>query len=443
MKRLSAMLMLTAAMVIISACQSENSGNKEEATTPYSVADEIVNTKEIIPEHYGFVTDRSDFTEVKENQNYNIETDCQYYDCYQIGNRDDEGITESVDAIFIYERFLDDTIIYTFDKETEAIQYFCNKPECNHDSEECNAYFYKMKGCFYYEGYLYYILQEEIRDSQSVKNGTIEINMYRELIETQRREKVGTIANAVISSDEVYDYNIEGAVHRGYFYYVYEVGTGGESAKYYNNGSNSIYRVSLDDVENKECIANLERNGAWQFVNMQGIGSYIYYMLPDYEGMGEVYRFNTESLKSEAMSLGTIAAENFVIWNGYIYYKKDWRSNDIYKRNPDTGEETLFINTEKTGYEHSSNIHADENYLYVACYNGDMSVKEKYYVAFNSEGNNMASIIEEDYATNMGGKDYMVALNRPEGVNTRINIYMLDKKLIGGENYNLVVEKVK
>ena len=181
----------------------------------------------------------------------------------------------------------------------------------------------------------------------------MEINLYRVSIETQEREKVKNIASALTGNKGIDSFSIAYIQHRGYLYFIYDIGTGGEKELFYNNGSNSLYRISLESDSEKECIANMKRTDGLitSFLRLQASGSYVYYMIPDEEGMGEVYRFNTETLKNEALNLGVIAMENFVIWDGDIYYKKDWTETKIYRLSSDMTREELYIDTQTRSEE--------------------------------------------------------------------------------------------
>ena len=218
----------------------------------------------------------------------------------------------------------------------------------------------------------------------------IEINLYKVSIETQEREKVKNIATALTEDGSEF-YSIAYIQHRGYLYYIYDVGTGGEKDIFYNNGSNSLYRISIEDNSDKECIANMERTDGRivTFLRLQATGSYVYYMIPDSYGMGAVYRFNTETLKSEALNLGVVAMENFVVWDGDIYYKKDWTETKIYKVSSDLEKEELYIDTQISGHEKSSDFRACEDYMYVTSFDDE---SYKLYTVYNKSGECVAEI---------------------------------------------------
>ena len=129
-------------------------------------------------------------------------------------------------------------------------------------------------------------------------------------------------------------------------------------------------------------------------------------MMPDENGMGEVYRFNTETLKNEALNLGKIATENFVIWDGSVCYKKYWEETQIYKLSSDMLNEEMYIDTKISGYEKSLDFFVGEDYMYVTSFD----VESDYlFTVFNKSGECVAEIeLPVKNILNCGGKDIFV-----------------------------------
>ena len=99
--------------------------------------------------------------------------------------------------------------------------------------------------------------------------------------------------------------------------------------------------------------------------------------------------------------------ENFVIWDGDIYYKKDWTETKIYRLSSDMTREELYIDTQTSGYNKSSDFRICEDYMYVTSFNDDTY---KLYTLYNKEGEYVA---EFDFPAggviNMGGRDIFVS----------------------------------
>lgn len=392
----------------ISGCVSEDGKNKNdnnEKETLASVADNNFFNMEDIPAPYETITDTKSYPLPLKEQTYNADTDCQNYYGKAIYSYFDIAETDS--TIFFYNKYINEAHIKMLDKESKTVKPFCNKPECSHTTEDCSSSFKDVLGMFYYNKYIYIMRQEYFANEEAWDK--MEINLYRVSIETQEREKVKNIAVALTGNKGIDSFSIAYIQHRGYLYFIYDIGTGGEKELFYNNGSNSLYRISLESDSEKECIANMKRTGGLitSFLRLQASGSYVYYMIPDEEGMGEVYRFNTETLKNEALNLGVIAMENFVIWDGDIYYKKDWTETKIYRLSSDMTREELYIDTQASGYNKSSDFRICEDYMYVTSFNDDTY---KLYTLYNKEGEYVAELdFPAGGVINMGGRDIFVS----------------------------------
>lgn len=404
MKKIICALCIFATLILsLFGCRKEDSKGNNQRETLASVAGNDFFNHEDIPAPYETITDSKNYTVPAADQTYNMDTDFQYYNKKTYTAY---GIAETESTIFFYNEYLDNSFIRMIDKKSKTVRPFCNKPECSHTTEECNSCFKNVLGIFYYKECLYIMRQEYFVNEDTWDK--IEINLYKVSIETQEREKVKNIATA-LTEKETESYNISYIQHRGYLYYIYDVGTGAEKDMFYNNGSNSLYRINLEDNSDRECIANMERVDGLivYFLHLQAAGSYVYYMMPDENGMGEVYRFNTETLKNEALNLGKIATENFVIWDGSIYYKKYWEETQIYKLSSDMLNEEMYIDTKISGYEKSSDFFVGEDYMYVTSFDAE---SDYLFTVFNKSGECVAEIeLPVKSILNCGGKDIFVS----------------------------------
>ena len=409
MKKIKKILFIVAVLTIIlpGCSKNEDKENNEKQTLSSVAIDDFFNLEDI-PEPYETLTDLKDYTAPTADQTYNMDTDFQCYFSKSLYSIYDIAETDS--TIFFYNTYLNEAHIRMLDKESKTIQPFCNKPECSHTTEECNGSFKDVLGMFYYNGYLYIMRQEYFVNEDTWDK--LEINLYRVSIQTQEREKVKNIATA-LTEDGTDCYSIAYIQHRGWLYYIYDAGTGGEEDLFYNNGSNSLYRISIENNNDKECIANLERTGDFviPFVHLQAEGSYVYYMIPGQQlGMGEIYRFNTETLKNEALNIGTIVSDSFEIWDGDIYYKKNWEDTQIYKLSSDLTTEELYIDTQISGYKNSSNFFKSKDYMYVTCFDEEPLIMGQHkYSVFNKEGEYILELnIPVDGSIDCSGRDIFV-----------------------------------
>lgn len=418
-------------------CMAGCEETQEETTTQRldSVAEGNVTAVKP-PEAYPVVTDRTKFQPVTEEQAFQFETDDQVY----IGER--VNCAETTNAY--YYTFPPLMEIYMFDKESQKAQVFCNKPECGHNDSTCNARLGNANGLMYYKGYLYSLvseIEEGTEDSTKVK---VNLVLYRISLDSSERKAICTLASTLFDADDiehqVLGYAVSSIQHRGWLYFVYDIGTGDLANNYYNNGSHCLYRIKLDGSGTKECIANLEVGGNYQFLHMIGVGSYVYYILPDAEGFGEVYRFNTEALVNEKMDLGTITEENFCVMGNQILYKKDWESFELYSYDTETGKERLFVDLKnKINYELCRNIMlTDGTYIYVYCYDEDEK-NGYHYIVLDKTGKVTADVntgneIGYHYG---GGKDYMLYIPATSGA---ADIRFFRKELIGTKQGVLEME---
>lgn len=414
---------IMAAVLLTAGCNKNDTGGDARQQKIDSVASHDYSVHEEIPKPYETVSVTNQFTASEKDQTYNMDTDYQYY--YKKIYAGSSDIAETEHTVFFYETDMSAAYIKMIDKETKTVQNFCNKPECSHNTDTCNAYFENVKGMFYYDGYLYIMRQECFTNEDTWDE--LELNLYRVSVETQEREKVTNVARA-LTENGIESYNLAYIQHRGCLYYIYDIGTGGDSEIFYNNGSNSLYRINIKDAKQKECIANMDRTGGLivPFLHLQATGSYVYYMLPDKNGMGEIYRFNTETLKNEALNLGTIATENFVVWDGDVYYKKDWTQTLIYRWSGQTGAEELYIDTKLSGYEKSSDFYVGTDYMYVSCFENEYPVLGCHqFTVFDKEGQKTAQInLPVENTVDYGGRDIFVSYKGQD--NESGALYILD-----------------
>lgn len=79
-----------------------------------------------------------------------------------------------------------------------------------------------------------------------------------------------------------------------------------EEGSYHNNGSNCLYRVSLEGSAEEECILPLDFETSISAMYMTAEGSCIYFVMADENAFGKLYRYNTESDVVEEMGIGEI-----------------------------------------------------------------------------------------------------------------------------------------
>lgn len=439
-------------------CKSNDveKNNETEERTIVSVADGGVNELEDIPESYPVINEISQYGDVKESQEYNFDTDYQYY---ARGNSDDMHYrAESEENIYITAVIFGpsgySTKVYIIDKGTGIKREFCNKPQCTHTDLNCSGLFDGMKGMFYYNESLYALMEEKQFDMNNHYKGIIDLNLYKISLDGNIREKVGNIVSIVegeqnVPTDFIIQYMVYYIQHRGYMYFVYSVGTGYDENTFYNNGSNSIYRVNLEEFNEKECIVNLERGGDLRNVNLMAEGSYVYYQLTDATSYRGIYRFNTESLVNENMGIKKSISERIYFSDKNLYYMKHEEGPKLYKYNSQTWEEQIFIDLgkEKTGYNYCTTPFFDGEYIYISAYNRPDSMwEELHWLVYDLEGKYITKIKNSEDGTIAPvywGRSYILSFYEEGDDGTKLNIYSLDKSKINSGVETLFFELCK
>lgn len=317
-----------------------------------------------VPEVYETIEDISKFTKPTENQEYIPETDYPY----TFFNMEAVEYGDS-----IYTTDMNGQLLQVFNQKTNVTEVLCNKPECSHNTADCVAYAQESTyGIFRYNDELY-VLQQEMAHPY------ISLNLYKMDFEGTKKELVFNIATVLIQDSDgqrdefnqikPFVFELNCIQHRGYLYYVYSIGIGTEERTFYENDSNIITRVKLEGDHKKEYIALLDYGMEALYTELQGYGSYIYYgkitQEDDGSTKGEMYRFNTESLKNEKINVGEISG--FGYSNGCCFYTKKSFDTRLYKYDIENDEETLFMDTEDKGLN-VGGVTGDGKYLFIFAY---------------------------------------------------------------------------
>ncbi|HQO70030.1 MAG TPA: hypothetical protein PLH71_07015 [Clostridia bacterium] len=119
--------------------------------------------------------------------------------------------------------------LYYSEKGNTKYIKLCNKPDCNHNSNDCNAYISRSAiGIGYYDNKIYYEVWNNINCMD---------------MDGSNHKRVKTLY-------EGYDSNF-GFFHNGYYYYVI---TKGGCLGAIGNDDNNLYRVKVDDDSKPEIV---------------------------------------------------------------------------------------------------------------------------------------------------------------------------------------------
>ena len=236
--------------------------------------------------------------------------------------------------------------LYCYDTKNHSYRILCNRPECLHDSEACDAFLAEETfGLEYYNGKIYTVLIErddDVRDETETFSSITYANLYAIDPDGTGRVKVQSLK--VIERKNA-DCNISSItigfmIHHGYVYYIHNLGEETEKEDYYRNGKNCIFRVPLGGSEAEaECIYVLpkiqdaENVFDQDYVILKPFGRYIYFAESKFEpGESEGHltfslnRIDTENQQVERIRLEKVPnPEDFYVTEEGIYYN----SNDM------------------------------------------------------------------------------------------------------------------
>ncbi|HOF26583.1 MAG TPA: hypothetical protein PLK23_08090 [Clostridia bacterium] len=203
-------------------------------------------------------------------------------------------------------------VYYSEKGNTEYVK-LCNKPNCNHSTEDCNAYTGAHQ-IGYYKDKIYYT---------SFKMNVNTLNCMN--MDGTNHKEIKVLNNAYISTFGYY--------HNGYFYYM--LGFPGLQLIGVTNDDNNLYRVKVDDNSKPEIILTGDIIKKSMFYVVEDT---IYLIVREDGGFGCC-------LYSYSCKTGALTKISDC-WAGISYYTKDYgycyRINEgIYKYNVETGEVTL------------------------------------------------------------------------------------------------------
>lgn len=206
-----------------------------------------------------------------------------------------------------------DRILMFHDYKTNKDIPVCAKSDCDHNNEQCDAFFsykeYHAPYISFYNDNLYvlktsngYHELEKISLDGSKREKSC--NLYKQDTETTENENGYTVSN----------YYPEIAIHRGYVYY---------STYYPGNEKSYLYRVKLDSEENPELL--YEQDGDYPCLyGLKGIGNNLYFesgFSEDDEWKNsqiKLYKFDIDSCQVTEFLNNENAS--FTVYGNYVFY---------------------------------------------------------------------------------------------------------------------------
>lgn len=209
----------------------------------------------------------------------------------------------------------------------------CNRPNCSHTAENCNASLGFLTGVEfiqYYDGNLYAFGYEGMDISH--------VDLYRLSADGSTRERLGMIYD--FSGDQA-AYNA--AIHRGYAYVTL-------CLPGLDKRTVEVHRLSLSGDGEVETVHTFEESyGASAFLKAWGNDLYIFLSyFEDADGNGhtsDLYRMNIHTGETELVMPD--CDYDFVANEEYLFYH--WNT-EIVARNLETQEETVLLDTGYANY---------------------------------------------------------------------------------------------
>lgn len=303
------------------------------------------------------------------DENYVVNEDCQYYfELYSNMAMTDDGYY-----------FINENRLNFFDKESHETVIVCNKVNCEHNNDNCTAYFSTFN---FYPLQLTYYNNSLFLIGWDTEGANIHHNyIYQISLDNFKRKKSAFL------------YNSNGAdaiafiLHRGYIYFTY----GNNAMK---ESKTTLYRTQLGNIKNNTAEAVFEFSAIGSDIfGLSAYGNNVFFTTASYtDENGNGYNTSLNSINIHTLESKVILEKNqysYFAEDNYVYYEKD--KNTVNKINLDTNEETFFCNIDGPCY-----ISADDNYLYFdnqqAMYIDESITNRKIFVIDKKSGELMYSV---------------------------------------------------
>ncbi len=266
-----------------------------------------------------------------ENTEYNLETDYQYY------------FNDYIDAVFAENGYyiVNDGILYFFDKDSNGTVPVCSKIDCNHISEDCDAYVGNIYCLSYYEQGLYYIMSE-----YNMMDNTTNYVLYRRALDGSVAEKLYKLATVSAGGSVI----PEMVVHRGYVYYsVIE-----------NETECTLFRVPINGKGDIETLYTIEGYDAVVY-KLKGYGDGITFigsvaLDSEYREFDySLYYYDSNECEVKSVMEDGLIGE-YLIYDSKIYYTLP---DGIYCYDVIEDKDEKFCETDSLVY-----MSSDDNYFY-------------------------------------------------------------------------------
>lgn len=317
--------------------------------------------------------------------------------------------------------FRDDSkslLMYWDENQKEGIP-LCDRPNCRHDGEGCNAYigFDFDRNLRYYQGYLY------LAGISPVDQG---IWIYRFSLDGSERKKLCRLYESI--DDQWCGWFI----HRGYIYYHM-------SDLNMTEHTNILYKISLEPNAQPTEIHRFDSNGG-SYISFVAYGNYLYFQTNNYsdlDGNGftaDIHKYDIHTGEVEVVKKDAWRA--YVVADNSIYYDT---GEGIMAYDMETKTESLFYKTELPVYmSYDGNNFYFDNYcgLWLASRTDrNMLIENREILVVDKSGTLLDSIpMTKENSDCSFGDDYlfvMAPVISEDRTVTEIETFIYDKTQIG------------
>ncbi len=276
---------------------------------------------------------------------------------------------------------------YAINDYTEHIEYIdsatkesvslCAKPDCNHDNENCNAYFCFPRNLNLYNGYLYLIVNDFI--------DTYSYSLYRVSLDGSERKEIGTIYR---TDEEDAACSSMFFTHRGYGYLLINWVFNDNL----NQRSQCMYRVNMETAE-KEVVYEVTGYNP-QIYPMLVEGNYIYLSVDlqdsNNELVSNIIRYdirnkNTEELYKPDGHIFLSVHDDIT----YTMCSNQISGKDIYSVYDENNIEMLYSYDSEMPF-----IYRDTEYLYWDNYMGNEDNGNRKVSIYDYDGNLVSEVLD-------------------------------------------------
>ncbi len=239
-----------------------------------------------------------------------------------------------------YYRLWEDKVYFS-EKESPAFFLLCNKPNCKHNENDCNAHSESALG--YWNGHLY---------------GAIlfggDMHLFQMNLDGSEHKRVADIEmplNPAGTAGGGYDFYF----HNGYAYYSVT-----------NEGLNAFFQVDLATGKTKRVLEDLLRSDTWIGSGFHFVGTKFYFVLREEDGSSVMYGGDTEAWEYRRICNWPSEIRAWMVEDDTLYYYA--KNRGVFcEYDLNTGKE---IASHQTDY-YDGSARYDSEYIYLTTWDDD------------------------------------------------------------------------